>query len=464
MIGLALTSPTALFGSVHMCRLLCCALLCFPASPANVSDFCLIRSATPCAAAGVFTLNAFCAAPVVVSKSTLAAHSAAVHGVAINAGCANACTGSQGLTDAAEMQRLAAQRAGVSNALVMSTGVIGPFLPMDKIRAGFESAAAALSADDDAENGWAQAALAIMTTDTHPKVLHRSFSIGGGKSFTLSGICKGAGMIHPNMATMLAVVATDLSIAPEPLQVALKYAADRSFNSITIDGDTSTNDSLVVLANGQAPAWRQPAAGQYAIRSVNDPAYAEFQRVLTEYCTELSHKIVRDGEGATKFVTVRVTSSRSYPEAKTIANSIATSMLVKTALFGGDANWGRILCAVGYAGVQGVDPARVNLYIRPAGAEKDDAAPAPTTGHSSHGSMGPNALQSDSSSSAPVLRALHIVKGGQPFDCNEAVATALFQQREIVLHVDLGMGSEEASVFTCDLSLDYVKINADYRS
>ena len=434
---------------------------------ANVSDFCLIRSETPCTAAGVFTLNAFCAAPVVVSKSTLAAHSAAVHGVAINAGCANACTGSQGLTDATEMQRLAADRAAVPNALVMSTGVIGPFLPMDKIRAGFESASRALNDNSDAEEGWASAALAIMTTDTHPKVLHRSFIIDG-RPFTFSGICKGAGMIHPNMATMLAVIATDLSIAPEPLQAALKYAADRSFNSISIDGDTSTNDSLVVLANGQAPAWKTSAsaAGKYGINSVSDPSYPEFQRLLTEYCIELSHKIVRDGEGATKFATVRVTSALSYTDAKTIANSIATSMLVKTALFGGDANWGRILCAVGYAGVPGVDPAKVNLYIRPAGGEKDDATPAlAVAAHSAHGSMGPGALQSGSDkSTAPALRSLHIVKGGQPFDCNEEVATALFQQRDIVLHVDLGMGKEEASVYTCDLSIDYVKINADYRS
>lgn len=287
--------------------------------PALVYDFCLIRSEAPCAAAGVFTQNQFCAAPVVVSRAQLAGHAASVHGVAINAGCANACTGERGLVDAQEMVALA-EGAGVPHALVMSTGVIGPFLPMDKIRAGFASSLEARpAAQADPAEGWANAALAVMTTDTHPKVLHRRYTLDG-KEFTFSGICKGAGMIHPNMATMLAVVATDLSVAPEPLQAALRYAADRSFNSISIDGDTSTNDSLVVLANGQAPHWKQPtpAAGakqSYGLNSVADAAFPEFQRILTEYCIELAHKIVRDGEGATKFATVKVTVSYFWTQA-----------------------------------------------------------------------------------------------------------------------------------------------------
>ena len=367
---------------------------------------------------------------------------------------------------------------------------------MDKIRSGFESSVAALPASlSDPLAGWAAAGLAIMTTDTVPKVLHRSFSIDH-KQFTFSGICKGAGMIHPNMATMLGVIATDLSIAPDALQTALKFAADRSFNSISIDGDTSTNDSLVVLANGQAPQWKQPtpAAGAKqtygqlkggggewrislcvvshsallcfsvfgcvvvlsGISSVNDPAYPEFQRILTAYCIELAHLIVRDGEGATKFATVRVTGGRSYAESKIIANSVATSMLVKSALFGQDANWGRILCAVGYAGVP-IDADKVNLFIRPANEAAEPAAQALPSGAKAD-------TATASPSAAAPLTSLHIVRGGQPFDCNEAHATALFKQRDIILHIDLGLGKEEASVYTCDLSLDYVKINADYRS
>lgn len=429
-----------------------------------VSDFCLIRSSTPCAAAGVFTTNQFCAAPVHVSKSVLASHASSVHGVVINAGCANACTGEQGMRDAEEMVRLASGVASTPNALVMSTGVIGPFLPMEKIRAGFDAAVTTLpAAKENPVEGWTNAALAVMTTDTHHKVLHRSFELDN-KKFTFSGICKGAGMIHPNMATMLAVVATDLSVAPSALQAALSYAADRSFNSISIDGDTSTNDSLVVLANGQAPAWKQQGAAgkkdQYGITGPSDPQFPAFQSILTAYLIELAHKIVRDGEGATKFVTVTVTSARSYKEAKTIANSIATSMLVKTALFGQDANWGRILCATGYAGVP-IDANKVNLYIRPT---KDVHAPPAEAAHSAHGSMPPTALTDGAASAAGRLGPLHLVKGGQPFQCDEAHASALFRERDITLHVDLGLGAEDATVWTCDLSNEYVNINADYRS
>jgi glutamate N-acetyltransferase/amino-acid N-acetyltransferase len=285
------------------------------------------------------------------------------------------------------------------------------------------------------------------------------------------------------MATMLAVVATDLSVSPSALQAALRYAADRSFNSISIDGDTSTNDSLVVLANGQAPAWKQQAQQQqaqaskqqYGINGPNDAQFPAFQRILTEYLIELAHKIVRDGEGATKFVTVHVTGARSYSDAKTIANSIATSMLVKTALYGQDANWGRILCATGYAGVP-IDANKVNLYIKPT---EDKHAPPAQAAHSAHGSMPPTALtdaakaQEGAAATSTVggaatkkpLDTLHLVRGGQPFDnLDESHASALFRERDITLHVDLGLGNEEATCWTCDLSNEYVNINADYRS
>jgi len=409
---------------------------------AGLSDFALVRSSSPCSAAAVFTQNSFCAAPVIVSKEQVAQHAHEVGGVVINAGCANACTGTRGEDDARTMVRLAQDQSRIPHALVMSTGVIGPFLDMDKIRTGFNEATKILdSGSQSTEQGWDAAGEAILTTDTHRKVLHRSFELGG-LPVTFSGMCKGAGMIHPNMATMLAVIGTDMSIDPSVLKTALKYAADRSFNSISIDGDTSTNDTLAILANGQAPEWKAKIAQgkKYVIDSESHPSYTEFRDILTQYCIELAQKIVRDGEGVTKFVTVRVSGGRSYLECKQVANSISTSVLVKTALFGQDANWGRILCAVGYSGVP-VDHNKVNLYI------------LPTEG-----------ADSSSSSSQKKWGRLHLVKGGQPFDCNEEHATALFSEREITLHADLGLGDEEATVWTCDLSNEYVNINGNYRT
>lgn len=318
---------------------------------------------------------------------------------------------------------------------------------MEKIAAGFASAVSTFDArasDASQVEGWSLASQAIMTTDTQPKCLHQSLTVDG-KSYTMSGICKGAGMIHPNMATLLGVVATDISISPEALKQALTFATDRSFNSISIDGDTSTNDTVAALANGLAPEWKQPTNGVYGISSTDSAAYLEFRSQLTTFCQSLSQLIVQDGEGVTKFVEVRVSGGRSYNECKIIANSVSRSMLVKTALFGQDANWGRILAAVGYAGVP-IDTNKVNLYIRP--AEKQLPSP--------NGAV--------AAAPATPLTSLHLVKAGQPFDCNEEHATALFRQSSIVLHLDLGLGQEEATVWTCDLSIDYVKINADYRS
>jgi glutamate N-acetyltransferase/amino-acid acetyltransferase len=306
---------------------------------ADVLDFALIRSVSPCSAAGVFTTNQFCAAPVLQSKKTLQAFSGVVGGVAINAGCANACTGERGLADAEKMTHFADELASIPHALVMSTGVIGPFLPMEKIQQGFLDAAKQLGKKGEPTvDGWEKASRAIMTTDTQPKALHRTLR-AGGKTYTISGVCKGAGMIAPNMApphgTLLGVVATDISISPSALQTALTHATERSFNSISIDGDTSTNDTIAALANGQAAAWKQSTPGSYAISSPSSPGFSEFTSSLTAFCQDLSHQIVQDGEGATRFVEVSVAGARSYGEAKIVANSVARSMLVKTALFGG---------------------------------------------------------------------------------------------------------------------------------
>lgn len=418
--------------------------------PADVLDFCLIRSSVPCAAAAVFTQNQFCAAPVLVSKDLLSHHSSSIGGVVINAGCANACTGEGGLKDAKSMVEMSEKEASIPNALVMSTGVIGQALPMEKIELGFTNAVEALKKVQTPVEGWSNASKAIMTTDTQPKCIHRTLKIDG-KEYTVSGICKGAGMIHPNMATMLSVIATDISISPECLKKALTYAADRSFNSISIDGDTSTNDTLAILANGEAPAWKNTSSSSsssnvtYGINKIDSPEYATFQTQLTEFCIDLSQMIVQDGEGVTKFVEVRVSHARTYQEAKIIANSVATSSLVKTALFGQDANWGRILAAVGYAGVP-IDVDKVDLFIQP--AERQIVPPG----------------QPEPPKRETPLKPLHLVKAGQPFDLNEQHATELFRQSSIVLHLDLGLGQEEATVWTCDLSIDYVKINADYRS
>lgn len=383
----------------------------------------LIASENPCSAAAVFTTNKFRAAPVLTSAEILSKHSAEVHGIVVNAGCANACTGDKGMEDARQMSRLASQ-VGVKNALVMSTGVIGPFLDMKKIESGINDASKHLTAE---HSGWDAASRAIMTTDTVPKLFSKQYNIGG-VDFSIAGMVKGAGMIHPNMATMLGAMVTDLSISPVALDAAVKYAVERSYNCISIDGDTSTNDTVAVLANGQAcdKSVHQPGKS-YLIPDTSSPLYLPFQAALTDASIALAQRLVRDGEGATKFITVEIKGARTYAEAKTVAHSIATSALFKTAMFGKDANWGRILCAVGYSGIQ-IQPEKVNLWFV---GEKDT---------------------------------LHLVKDGRPFDTDEARATALLQPVDVTVRVDLGLGAEAAKVWTCDFSIDYVKINADYRS
>ena len=384
-------------------------------------DLALVASRVPCRAAAVFTRNLFPAAPVIFDRQLLAFNNESIHAVLINAGCANACTGPEGTANA----RLSAEQVALHlgahehSVLVMSTGVIGVQLPMDKLLPGIPQVVEKLAPD-----GWEAAAAAIMTTDTRPKLATRTVTLGEA-TVTLTGMAKGAGMIHPNMATMLSVIATDAAIAQPVLQQALTEANAVSFNRISVDGDTSTNDTAIVLANG--------LAGNDEITGLNSDAYAVFVIALIDLCTELAQALVRDGEGVTRFVTVRVQGAASNAEAHQAANTIATSPLVKTAFFGGDANWGRILAAVGRAGIA-VQPERCALFI----------------------DGGPDA---DSRSGA-----LQLVVGGVPLAYSEETATAIFAQPEIDVLVDLGLGDGAATVWTSDLSYEYVRINGDYRT
>jgi glutamate N-acetyltransferase/amino-acid N-acetyltransferase len=297
-------------------------------------DLALVVSDHDCACAGMFTTNRVQAAPVVYDKATLAKNRSAIRAVVANSGCANACTGDAGLDDARTTAEETARALGIraEQVLVLSTGVIGQRLPMEKIRAGVKDAAQKLS-----PAGGDDAAHAIMTTDTKPKV----FAIRNSQ-FAIGGMCKGAGMIHPNMATMLAVLTTDAKLAPDLLDQALRHAVNQSFNRISIDGDMSTNDTVLLLANG---------ASGYT------PDLAEFTEALTQVCVNLAQQLVRDGEGVTKFVELVVTGAHTEADAVRVAKAIANSPLVKTALYGGDANWGRVIAAAGYAGVE-VEPAK----------------------------------------------------------------------------------------------------------
>lgn len=356
----------------------------------------------------MFTTNKVAAAPVVLSRQHLG--SGPMRAVVINSGNANACNGEKGMEDARAMAAMAAKALGVKvqQVFVASTGVIGQPLSMDKIAAGIKEAALALRAD-----GGEDAARAIMTTDTRKKEHAVVVDVDGVK-VTIGGIAKGSGMIEPNMATMLAFITTDCAIKDDLLQSALKQAVDESFNMITVDGDTSTNDTVIILANGQA---------QNPLIDKEDGAYLAFLAGLKEITTALAKDIARDGEGATKFIEVNVKGARDFREARQMAKAIANSNLVKTAVFGCDANWGRIICAAGYSGVDFV-PDRVDIYL---GDEQVAARGA-----------------------------------GLPFD--EKRARSILQQDEVVITVDLNMGGEMATVWTCDLTYDYIKVNASYRS
>ena len=376
-------------------------------------DLVLVAADRDCAAAGVFTRNRVAAAPVLLDRATLAAGRAALRGVLINAGNANACTGEPGLADAREMQRLAAAALGTrpEQLLVMSTGVIGVPLPMTRVAAGVAALAPLLSA-----GGGLAAAEAIMTTDTRPKRAAVVVDLPGGQ-VTIGGMAKGAGMIHPDMATLLGVLTTDAVVAPDVLDSSLREAVAASFNAISIDGDTSTNDSIILFANG--------AVG---VAVADDESRARFAAALTDLCVQLAQMIVRDGEGATRFVTLVVSGAASTVDARRMADTIATSPLVKTAFAGGDPNWGRIMMAAGRSGAA-LDPARLALSVI-----------------------------------APGAPPLQLVRGGTPTGYAEADAAAVFAQPEFTVHLDLGLGDGAATLWTTDLSHEYVSINADYRT
>lgn len=381
-------------------------------------DLALIVSDLPCTAAAVFTQNQFAAAPVEYDRHVLALNSDAMQAVLINSGCANACTGVEGLANARRMAELAEQALGLAPAscLVMSTGVIGVQLPMAKLARGVPEAVNAL-----AGAGLERAAQAIMTTDTRPKTASAAVMLASGETVHLWGMAKGAGMIHPNMATLLSVVLTDAAVAAPALGLALRQAVAQSFNAITVDGDTSTNDTLAVLANGAAA---NPPL------TADSPDFNAFQQALSAVCLSLAQQIVRDGEGATRFVAITVAGAASDADARVAAKAVAHSPLVKTALYGGDANWGRILAAVGYSGAQ-VDPARAALHF---------------------------------GSAAFNLAPLQVVAAGQPLAYDEAAASARFAQAEIEILIELGLGAGQATVWTCDLSHAYVDINGHYRT
>ena len=371
-------------------------------------DVAVLLLAAGCTAGGVFTRNAFQAAPVTVARGRLARPRALV----LNSGNANAATGERGLADARDSCAHLAAKAGVDadQVLPFSTGVIGEFLNMGAMRRGIETAFAAAT-----EDGWAEAAQAIMTTDTKPKAVSTEAQVAG-RRFRATGMAKGAGMIRPDMATMLAFLGTDAAVSAAAAQALAQDLAERSFNRVTVDGDTSTNDAFVVLATGQAGGARIEA---------RTDAYEELLEALTPLAAELAQRIARDGEGATKFVTVRVEQGATDAECRQVAYAIAHSPLVKTALFAGDPNWGRFCMAIGRAGVPELDQYAVSLYI-------DD---------------------------------LCIARGGLvAAEYTERAGAAAMAKDEFTVRVQLGRGDAADTVWTSDLSYDYVRINAEYRT
>ncbi|KAI8977004.1 ArgJ family protein [Mycotypha africana] len=381
-------------------------------------DVALIVSDTPCTAAAVFTTNKFQAAPVIVSKETLSLNNDQIYAVVTNSGCANAVTGSQGLLDAQKMRSIVDELVQQKNsALTMSTGVIGQPLPMEKVERGIRNAYTELSADH--QEGWMKAAEAFMTTDTFPKLKSGEFKSSQEKSFRIAGIAKGAGMIHPNMATLLGFMVTDAYVRPDLLKKALTHAVDRSFNSISVDGDMSTNDTISVLANGQSQVRIETEGRDYEV----------FRDTLTSFAAELAQLVVRDGEGATKFVTLHVKGCESFELAKKAASHISTSMLVKSALYGQDANWGRICASLGHSGLD-FDPAKVSVTFVPADGSEN----------------------------------LKLMVKGEPETVDEERAAEILKMEDLQIEVDLGLGKSETKFWTCDLSHEYVSINADYRS
>jgi len=372
-------------------------------------DLALISADRPCAAAGVFTANRVKAAPVLYDQEVLASNAPAIRAVIANSGCANACTGPGGMADTRRMAALTAESlgCGAEQVLVLSTGVIGRRLDMTKVAAGI-----AAVTSTGAQMGAPAAARAILTTDTRPKTAGADLTMGG-RRVAIRGFAKGAGMIHPNMATMLSVVTTDAALPPAALRAALRAAVARSFNRVSVDGDMSTNDTVLLLASG-APAG-----------AVAESDLAAFTAALTEACTSLARQIARDGEGATRLVEIAVTGARDEAEAHRVADGIARSSLVKTAIHGGDPNWGRVLAAAGCSGAA-IDPDRLTLALGDAG------------------------------------NALTIVRNGLPAAFDEREASSRLRDDPVYLHLDLGLGDGAATAWTCDFSAEYVTINAHY--
>ncbi|WVQ83205.1 arginine biosynthesis bifunctional protein ArgJ, mitochondrial [Cryptococcus sp. DSM 104549] len=408
---------------------------------------------TPCAAAACLTRNVFKAAPVTVTTELLHSGGGRARGFIVNSGCANAVTGKKGLEDAWAMSKGLTSQLPPSDtgagSLVMSTGVIGQHLPIGSITAAIPKLAQSL---DDSPKAWLDLARAFMTTDTFPKLRARSFKLGD-RLVRMAGIDKGAGMIAPSMGpppppgppkpahgTLLGVIATDAAIHPSALQSALNYAVDRSFNNITVDGDMSTNDSILCLANGAAgkadEQGREPASAMEEITEEGNPEeFKVFKEELRSFAEELAQLVVRDGEGATKFVTIRVKNAPTYEIATAVAKSVANSSLFKTAMYGEDANWGRILCAVGYTPTSTpITPNRVSVSFIPS-ANITDSTP------------------------------LRLLTNGEPEEnIDEARASVILAEEDLQVEVDLGEGKEEARVWTCDFSHEYVTINGSYRS
>lgn len=379
---------------------------------AERKDLLVIKLGDKAKVAGVFTLNRFCAAPVILAKAHLASGQP-IRALLVNTGNANAGTGDDGLARARRTcDELAAQLGcSAEQILPYSTGVIMEPLPVDKLVAGLPAAVADLK-----ENNWFDAAQAIMTTDIQPKAVSKQVVIDG-VSVTVTGIAKGSGMIHPNMATMLGYVATDAAVGQAALDAMVRHAADHSFNCITVDGDTSTNDSFMLIASGEV-----------ALAEIGDAAsvqYLALRDAVTEVAAQLAQAIVRDGEGATKFMTIRVEGGFSREECRQVGYAIAHSPLVKTAFFASDPNLGRILAAIGYAGIADLDVAKIRLYLG-------------------------DVLVAENGGRSPAYR--------------EEDGAKVMKEAEILVRVELNRGAADATLWTCDFSYDYVRINAEYRS
>jgi len=372
-------------------------------------DLTLIVADAPCSAAGVFTTNRVKAAPVLYDREVLSQSAGQMRAIIANAGCANACTGDEGKVNTRHMAALAADVVGAraDQVLVLSTGVIGRQLDMTKVASGIAQLAPAT---------WTReanlASRAIMTTDTKPKTSSATGMIAG-RSVTVAGMAKGAGMIHPGMATMLSIITTDAQVAPELLHTALKSVADMSFNRISVDGDMSTNDTVLLLASGVAGV------------TITDTELADFVALLRVVCVDLAKKIARDGEGATKLVEIRVTGAAHAQMAHRVADSIACSPLVKTAIHGNDPNWGRVVCAAGYSGAE-IDPDTLTLDFG-LGAEQ-----------------------------------IRLVAAGMPLVVDLNAASNLLKREDVFITLDLGLGDAATTVWTCDFSKEYVEVNAHY--